>query len=211
MDYREIVAVTGMGGLFQLMATKSDGAIVKNLADKSMKFIPARLHNVTPLETIEIYTTGHNVRLHEVLEAIKQYEASNTLANHKSADNNEIKACLKAAFPSIDEDRVYVSDMKKILRWYEILKSNDLLNFEMYQENEATQEADAAATETATEEQPAPKKAKKATKKAEVAEGEEAPKKKVATKKKAAKAEGEEDAPKAPKKTATKKATKDAE
>ena len=76
MEYREIVAVTGLSGLFQLMATKSDGAIVKNLADKSTKFISARLHNVTPLGSIEVYTTGDNVRLHYVFQQMQEHEAT---------------------------------------------------------------------------------------------------------------------------------------
>jgi hypothetical protein len=52
MEYREIVAITGLTGLYQLLTTKSDGAIVRNIADKSTKFISARQHNVTPLESI---------------------------------------------------------------------------------------------------------------------------------------------------------------
>lgn len=49
MDYKEIVSVTGVGGLFHLVTTKSDGAIVRNISDKTTKFISARVHNVTPL------------------------------------------------------------------------------------------------------------------------------------------------------------------
>lgn len=155
MEYREIVAVTGIGGLFQLLTTKSDGAIVRNLTDKSTKFIPARVHNVTPIESIEIYTTDENVRLHVVLQAIKDNEATTPIVDAKKADNNAIKNYFKTVFPLLDEERVYVSDMKKMLKWYELLKANDLLRFDVYnQENEQ-------ATET-IEEAPAKKaKAKK--------------------------------------------------
>ncbi len=130
MEYREIVAVTGIGGLFQLLTTKSDGAIVRNLTDKSTKFIPARVHNVTPIESIEIYTIEENVRLHVVLQAIKDSEKSTPIVDAKKADNNTIKNYFKTVFPTLDEDRVYVSDMKKMLKWYELLKANDLLNFD---------------------------------------------------------------------------------
>lgn len=216
MEYREIVAVTGLGGLFQLLATKSDGAIVRNLADKTTRFISARLHNVTPLESIEVYTTGENVRLHEVFQKMKDNEATTPLADAKKADNNTVKAYFKGIFPEFDEERVYVSDMKKMLKWYDLLKENDLLNFDyLKQQQEAaangeagTTEATPAATaETETEEKPAKKaKAKKAAEPAEGAEGEEKPAKKVARKKKAEEtadvAEGEE---KPAKKTAAKK------
>jgi len=194
MEYREIVAVTGLGGLFQLLTTKSDGAIVRNLADKTTKFISARLHNVTPLESIEVYTTGDNVRLHEVFQKMKDTEASVAKADPKSADNNVIKNYFKSIFAEIDEDRVYVSDMKKMLKWYELLKANDLLNFEAPAE-EATAESAPVAEETPApqaeevkeEAEAKPKKAarkKKADTEDAAAEGAEKPAKKTATKKK---------------------------
>jgi hypothetical protein len=215
MEYREIVAVTKLSGLFQLLATKSDGAIVRNLADKSTKFISARLHNVTPLESIEVYTTGDNVRLHEVFQKMQENETSTPLADAK-ADNNTVKAYFKSIFPDFDEDRVYVSDMKKMLKWYDLLKANDLLNFEYLQEQPSAAEeleeitVEAPVQEETTEEKPAKKaRAKKAASETEeTADGEEKPAKKVAKKKKAETeggdlfAEGEE---KPAKKTAAKK------
>jgi hypothetical protein len=177
MDYREIVAVTGLGGLFHLLATKSDGAIVRNLGDKTTKFISARMHNVTPLESIEIYTTGDNVRLHNVFQKMK--ESSVPVLDGKSADNDAVKAYFKGVFPEFDEERVYVSDMKKMLKWYDILKANDLLNFENI--GAAAEEAvEAEVVEAATEEK-ATKKPK--AKKTAAAEGEEAPAKKTSKKK----------------------------
>lgn len=210
MEYREIVAVTGIGGLFQLLTTKSDGAIVRNLTDKTTKFIPARVHNVTPIESIEIYTTDENVRLHKVLEAIKNSEATTPLIDVKKADNNAIKSYFKTVFPILDEDRVYVSDMKKMLKWYELLKENNLLNFDAYekQQNEANEAAE-EATEVVAEEAPA-KKAK--TKKAETEEvaTEEAPAEKPAKKAKVKKAAEETSGEEAPaKKTARKKKTEE--
>ncbi len=64
MQYREIVAVTGLGGLFQLVASKQDGAIVRSLGRQEYKrFVSSRVHNFTPLESIEVFTTGDNVNL----------------------------------------------------------------------------------------------------------------------------------------------------
>lgn len=206
MQYREIVAVTGLSGLYQLLATKSDGAIVRNLADKSTKFISARLHNVTPLESIEVYTTGENVRLHNVFQKMQDQEGSIAILDGKKANNNEIKNYFKSVFPEFDEERVYVSDMKKMLKWYDLLKVNDLLHFEVAQEEDAAapvaetapaeeeekpakkaakakKSADADTEETATEEKPAKKaRAKKAAETTE--DGEEKPAKKTAAKKK---------------------------
>ena len=200
MVYREIVSVTGLSGLYQLLTTKSDGAIVRNVADKTTKFISARQHNVTPLESIEVYTTGDNVRLHEVFRKMQDQEATIPLVDAKSADNAAIKGYFKSIFPEFDEERVYVSDMKKMLKWYELLKATDLLHFEEETTEEevaeeATTEAPAEASAAAPVEEAAateaevaakPKKAKKkaADTEGEAAEGEEKPAKKAAKKKK---------------------------
>jgi len=154
MEYKEIVSVTGLGGLFQLLTTKSDGAIVRNVADKSTKFISARQHNVTPLESIEVYTTGENVRLHEVFRKMQEHEATIPLADAKTADNAGIKTYFKSIFPEFDEERVYVSDMKKMLKWYELLKATDLLHFEDQPAEETTGEEAPAGNETETIETP---------------------------------------------------------
>ena len=215
MEYREIVAVTGLTGLYQLVTTKSDGAIVRNVADKSTKFISARQHNVTPLESIEVYTTGDNVRLHHVFQKMQEHEAKIPLADSKTADNTGIKSYFKSIFPEFDEDRVYVSDMKKMLKWYELLKANDLLHFEEEQEETAgedtpAREEDTKAEETA-EEKPVPKKAK-AKKPADteaVAEESEEKPKKAAKKKKVEGDEAVEGEEKPVKKTAKKKKTEE--
>lgn len=205
MDYKEIVSVTGIGGLYQLLTSKSDGAIVRNISDKTTKFISARLHNVTPLESIEVYTTGDNVRLHEVFQKMKEAEGSTPApSDAKKADNNAIKSYFDKVFPDFDQDRVYVSDMKKMLKWYHMLKENDLLNFESMAEDEAV-EAETAEAEPVAEEKPATKKKAAKKKTEDVAEEatEEKPVKKAAKKKAAVKEDGE--AKPAPKKAAKKK------
>lgn len=200
MQYREIVAVTGLGGLFQLLASKQDGAIVRSLEDKSTRFVSSRVHNFTPLESIEVFTTGDNVNLSAVFKAMQEQEAKFPPADAK-ADNNAVKAYFKNVFPEFDEERVYVSDMKKMVKWYAILKVNDLLKFEEEETEEAT-EAEAPAP--VAEEKPkakAPKaKAKKeeaATEEAPASEEKPAPKKKAPAKKAAATEEGAEKKPKA--------------
>ncbi len=166
MEYREIVAVTGLSGLYQLVTTKSDGAIVRSIADKTTKFISARQHHVTPLDSIEVYTTGDNVRLHFVFMKMLEIQESHPLVDIKKADNNAIKGYFKTVLPDFDEDRVYVSDMKKMLKWFEILKANDLLKPE-----EIEQEVEVAIETPQTEEEK-PKKASTKKKKTETAESE---------------------------------------
>ncbi len=222
MQYREIVAVTGLGGLFHLLATKSDGAIVRSLADNATRFIPSRLHNVTPLESIEIYTSGNNVRLHEVLQKMKDSDKKMPDAKKGAAD--EIRSYFMEVFPEMDEERVYSSDMKKMLKWFEILKGANLLDFSGMNQPAATAngsetgtpaeaagmpaEGEAQVSELAKdgedevtlveegEEKPAKKaRAKKATPADDGGEAEK-PAKKTAAKKKAADTEAGEEAPK---------------
>jgi hypothetical protein len=213
MQYREIVAVTGLGGLFQLIASKQDGAIVRSLEDKSTRFVSSRIHNFTPLESIEVFTTGENVNLAEVFKAMQDQDGKTALVDAK-ADNNAIKAYFKSVFPEFDEERVYVSDMKKMVKWYTILKNNDLLKFDEQAEEAPAEEV---AAETAVVEDEAAKPAKKAAKPkkaaakedAPAAEGEEAP---AAKPKKATKAKKEEtpaaEGEEAPKKKAAPKKKK---
>ena len=216
MQYREIVAVTGLGGLFQLIASKQDGAIVRSLEDKSTKFVSSRVHNFTPLESIEVFTTGDNVNLAEVFKAMQDQEAKTAPVDSK-ADNNAIKSYFKSVFPTFDEERVYVSDMKKMVKWYTILKSNDLLRFDEVAEDGQETDGPAAEAAPAPEAEVAEKPAKKAAKPkkaaakedaeevaTEEAPAEKAPKKAKAKKEETPAAEGEE----APKKKAAPKKKK---
>lgn len=137
MKYNELVAISGLGGLFQLLSTKSDGAIVKNLDDSSTKFVPARLHSVTPLDSIEVFTQEDNVRLFEVFKNFEKNEEAAGAFDVAKADNKKIKEHFGKLFPAYDQDRVYVSDMKKMIKWFAILKKLDLL-----QEEEVAVEAE---------------------------------------------------------------------
>lgn len=152
MEYRTVVAVTGLPGLYQLVNTKNDGAFVRNLANKTVKFVSARLHQITPLESIEIYTYGDNVRLHEVFEGIKGLDAELTdLMSTKKADK-EIRAFFGKVLPEFDQERVYTSDIKKIFKWYEILKNANMLNFDFYYDNNEAVEVSDIVLENKTEE-----------------------------------------------------------
>jgi hypothetical protein len=130
MKYNELVAISGLSGLFQLQSTKSDGAIVKNLDDNTTKFVAARSHNVTPLDSIEVYTMTDNVRLWDVFMSFKKNEAALEGFDFTKADNKALKSMFAKLFPEFDQDRVYVSDMKKMMKWFGILKKLDLLHEE---------------------------------------------------------------------------------
>lgn len=122
MEYSKIVAVSGMPGLFELISSKADGAIVRSLDDNSTKFASSRIHNFSHLESIEIYTTGENVNLVEIFYAIEK--AGSSLPDAK--DNAAVKSYFEKTYPDLDFERVYTSDLKKMVKWYEVLKKNNI-------------------------------------------------------------------------------------
>jgi hypothetical protein len=130
MKYKELCTITGMPGLYRLLSTKSDGAIVRNLDDNTTKFIAARTHNVTPLESIEVYTKAENVRLWEVFMSFKKNESHLENFDVQKADQKTIRDVFSKLFPEYDAERVYVNDMKKMIKWFHILKQHDLLQNE---------------------------------------------------------------------------------
>ena len=122
MEYSKIVSVTGLPGLFELVNTKPDGAIVRSLDDKTTKFASSRIHNFSHLETIEVYTVSDNVNLAEVFQAMEK--TSGSLPDTK--DNNAIRKYFEKVYGDIDFERVYNSDLKKMIKWFEVLKKNDV-------------------------------------------------------------------------------------
>jgi hypothetical protein len=121
MDYSKIISVTGTGGLFELISNKADGVIVRSLEDKMTKFISSRAHHYSRLESIEIFTVRENVNLLDVFIAMKQ--SSEKLPDYKNVD--EVKNYFTKVFPDMDFKRVYASDMKKMVRWFNILEQNN--------------------------------------------------------------------------------------
>ncbi|HMJ46482.1 MAG TPA: DUF5606 domain-containing protein [Ferruginibacter sp.] len=123
MSYNKIVAVTGLGGLYELVSSKSDGGVVRSLEDKSTKFISNRIHTFSQLESIEVFTVKENVNLTIVFDAMKN--SKEELPGAK-ADTKAIMDYFKKVFPEMDFERVYASDMKKMVKWYEILTKNNI-------------------------------------------------------------------------------------
>lgn len=130
IKFKDLCAISGLSGLYQLISTKSDGAIVKSLDDNVTKFVAARSHNVTPLNSIEVYTNEDNVRLFEVFKTFEQNESALDSIQVANKSNKEIDTMFGKLFPSYDKQKVYVSDMKKMIKWYSIVKKLDLLKEE---------------------------------------------------------------------------------
>src|SRR5688572_24500914 len=155
MEYSKLVAVTGMPGLYELLNSKSDGAIVRSLDDNSTRFASSRIHNFSHLESIEVYTTGENVNLVEIFQAMEK--AGGSLPDGK--DNAVIKKYFEKAYPELDFERVYSSDLKKMVKWFDILKKKNI-EIKLSEPEPETEEAvEVEEEESATKEKTAKKKA----------------------------------------------------
>lgn len=139
MEYNKIVSVTGLPGLFELLSSKSDGAVVRSLEDNTSKFVSTRQHNFSHLESIEVYTTTGNTSLAELFEAMKKRKEK---VPENSADQKTLKDYFQKVYPEMDFERVYTSDMKKMIKWYHIIQKNKIeVKVKTEEEKEAATEA----------------------------------------------------------------------
>lgn len=122
MEYNKLISVTGMSGLFELVSSKNDGAILKSLEDKTTKFVSSRVHNFSHLESIEIFTIRENVNLVDIFKAMEA--SKETLPSEK--EPAKVKAYFQEVYPDMDFERVYASDMKKMIKWFGVLKANNI-------------------------------------------------------------------------------------
>ena len=196
MEYSKIIAVSGLPGLYELISSKADGAIVRSLDDGGTRFVSSRIHSFSHLESIEIYTVRENVNLVDVLKAMDASEEK--LPDEK--DSAALQKYFQKVYKDLDFDRVYSSDLKKMVKWLAVLRKNKI---EIKLSEPAEEEpAPAPVEEKQPEEQkPAAKKKEPAPVKPE----EDAPKKEV-KKKAPAKKEEKEPESKTAKKTDAKKA-----
>lgn len=132
-----ILAISGQPGLFKLVAEAKNSIIVESLL--SGKRIPAySTSKISALSDISVFTETGEIQLTELFKKMK--ESEKVVAT--KASNNEIKTFFDEVLPEYDKDRVYVSDMKKILQWYQLLNEKNLL-IETEEEKEEEKEAEA--------------------------------------------------------------------
>lgn len=153
MEYSKLIAVTGLPGIFELISSRNDGAVVRSLEDNKTQFVASRVHNFSHLESIEVYTQNDNINLAEVFIAMDK--SGETLPDVK--DNAAVKKYFETVFPEMDFERVYASDQKKMIKWFESLKKH---NIEIKLSELPEEEVEEPVTEEPAKEEK-PKKKKK--------------------------------------------------
>jgi Fe2+ transport system protein B len=122
MELTEIASISGKGGLFKVLKPGKSGVLLESMDAAKTRIVASATQRLSLLSEISIYTTTKEgtAPLDEVLKKINQ-EYKNDLGVDANSDGSELKAFLKSVLPTFDEDRVYVSDIKKLVKWYGIL------------------------------------------------------------------------------------------
>ena len=138
MKIADIATVSGKGGLYKVVAPTKSGVILESLDDAKTKMIATTSHRLSLLNEISIYTTTKegNVPLENVLKKV-QKDFGDDPGVDSNSDSDELKAFMKSILPEYDEDRVYTSDIKKLVRWYGLIRKHAP---EVLQETEASKE-----------------------------------------------------------------------
>ncbi|PQJ77694.1 DUF5606 family protein [Polaribacter porphyrae] len=121
MEFSKIISVTGKPGLFQVISQSKNAIIVESLSDKKRLAINAT-QNVSLLENIAIYTYEEDMPLLDVFKAISEKTEGKEAISHKES-GNKLKAFFAEVLPNYDDERVYTSNIKKVIQWYNLLIS----------------------------------------------------------------------------------------
>lgn len=134
MSFDKILSISGKPGLYKILTRTRTGIVAESLVDK--KRLSVNIHNnISLLSEIAIYTLTEEVPLREVFIKIKEKESgAKTSISHK-ASKDELEEYFFDLMPDYDEDRVYASDIKKIIQWYNLLHEHGLLD-DLKEENE---------------------------------------------------------------------------
>src|SRR5690606_27348962 len=145
MNLRGIVSVSGKPGLFKLIGQNKSGFVLESLDDQKVKTVVNMSNTkMATLEDITIFGEEDDIRLPDILEAMKS-EAN--IPDAKKADGNALRQFFRTVAPAHDEERVYASDIKKIISWFLILKELPLFEEEELESVEEKQEIDAIVAE----------------------------------------------------------------
>ena len=143
MGLKGIIAISGMPGLYKVLAQSKTGFIVESLNDRKRMPVSST-QRISMLEDISVFTTTEDMPLKEVMGRIKDHAEKGEVPDPKG-DPSKLKDFFKKVIPEFDEDRVYSSDIKKIITWFGLVKDQLAI------EDEPEETGTASETETTTE------------------------------------------------------------
>ncbi len=128
MSLQKILAISGKPGLYELKLQTRTGFVAESLLD-GKKITVGMRSNVSLLSEIAVYTYNEEIKLAEVFKAIATKENDGASISHKE-DNAVLLSYFREVMPEFDEERVYASDIKKIINWYNLLQPKGLVSAE---------------------------------------------------------------------------------
>lgn len=137
MKLDNIISVSGLPGLYKLIASRPNGLLIESFDPVKRQFVSARKHQFTPLVSIGIYTYTDVAGLDDVLRKIDDTHTENPVPDvNDKAD--QLRAWFKTIVPDHDEDRVHINDIRKLLKWYAFLRQHswDIVNVAKEEEKE---------------------------------------------------------------------------
>ena len=162
MDLSKILSISGKRGLFKVVSQLKNAVLVESLIDQ--KRFPAFAHDkISTLEEISVFTTGEDIQLKNVFKTMFGKQEGKPAIDAKS-DDNALKTFFLEIVPDYDPERVYISDIKKIIGWYNLLVENNLLDFTEKEEEKKEPES-GMNEEKKTGEEPVTEKKKPVAKK----------------------------------------------
>ena len=136
---KDMLSISGKPGLFKLISKGKDMFITESLVDK--KRIPVYSRDkVVSLGDITMYTNDGDIRLARILQSIKQKENGEPISFSPSITPDELRNYFSQVTPDFDRDRVYPSDIKKVMNWYNLLINSGFKEFEEEEVNEGEEE-----------------------------------------------------------------------
>lgn len=138
---REVAHVSGKSGLYRILKPGRAGAIVESLDDKKEKTMLGPTARVSVLKDISIFTQdpNTNLALGDVMMSVHAHFADKPLPNAKTASDYEMADFMALVAPDYDTERVYLSDVRKLINWYNIVAKNLPQAFEVPEKTETAQ------------------------------------------------------------------------
>ena len=136
MDLQGIISISGRPGLFKIVTQGKSNVIVESLIDKK-RFPAFASEKISSIEDISIFTSEEDVKLTEVFASLLTQNEGKESISHK-VEESVLRSTFTSVLPNYDIDRVYLSDIRKVFQWYNLLLKEGLLKLEVVEETEAT-------------------------------------------------------------------------
>ncbi len=136
VNFEDLISVSGMPGLFKMVANRPNGLIVENPVDGKRKFCSLRKHQFTPLAGVSIYTTTDATPIPDILKVLHQIDQREDTTVSDKISTDEQRTIFEEAVPDYDPDRVSSGDIKKVIKWYCFLRETKIIDFDSLAEEE---------------------------------------------------------------------------